>query len=72
MKGSKGNWKEFLSVYDSKFGVSLSDPARRSTDSLVAFLTTFSEDDLKVTDNSILCTTGLAFSCSSNEIWQML
>ncbi|KAM7510415.1 hypothetical protein LguiB_009290 [Lonicera macranthoides] len=55
MKGSKGNWKEFLSVYDSKFGVSLSDPARRSTDSLVAFLTTFSKDDLKIFDKVMQC-----------------
>ena len=49
MKGSIGTWKEFLSVFDKKFGSSLSDPTRRSTDALAAFLNTFSEkDDLKV------------------------
>ena len=49
MKGSKGSWKEFLSVFDKKFGSSLSDPTRRSTDALAAFLNTFSQkDDLKV------------------------
>ena len=49
MKGSKGSWKEFLSVFDRKFGSSLSDPTRRSTDALAAFLNTFSQkDDLKV------------------------
>ncbi|KAK9053255.1 hypothetical protein SSX86_029888 [Deinandra increscens subsp. villosa] len=48
MEGSNGGWKEFLSVYDKKFGKSLSDPARRSPDALIAFLKTFtSVDDLK-------------------------
>lgn len=51
MKGSNGGWKEFLAVYDKKIGVSLSDPARRSTEALIAFLNTFSDiDDLKVSD----------------------
>lgn len=49
MVGSKGGWKDFLKFYDKKFGTSLSDPARRSVESLVAFLKTFSqENDLKV------------------------
>ncbi|KAL6961446.1 hypothetical protein U1Q18_039215 [Sarracenia purpurea var. burkii] len=48
MRGSKGTWKEFLRVYDKKLGSSLSDPTRRPTDALAAFLKTFSqEDDLK-------------------------
>ncbi|XP_052195701.1 small RNA degrading nuclease 1-like [Diospyros lotus] len=55
MQGSKGSWKEFLSVYDKKFGSSLSDPARRSTDALAAFLKTFSQDDLKFFDKVIQC-----------------
>nr|KAJ0214861.1 hypothetical protein LSAT_V11C300135010 [Lactuca sativa] len=51
MKGSNGGWKEFLAVYDKKIGVSLSDPARRSTEALIAFLNTFSDiDDLKFFD----------------------
>ncbi|XP_011099099.1 small RNA degrading nuclease 1 [Sesamum indicum] len=45
MAGSKGHWKEFLKVYDKKFGASLSDPSRRSVDSLAAFLKTFTQDD---------------------------
>lgn len=49
MAGSKGRWKEFLKLYDTKFGTSLSDPSRRSVDSLAAFLKTFEQDDdLKV------------------------
>lgn len=49
MVGSKGGWKDFLKFYDKKFGASVSDPARRSVDSLVAFLKTFTqENDLKV------------------------
>ncbi|KAK1419020.1 hypothetical protein QVD17_28176 [Tagetes erecta] len=48
MEGSNGGWKEFLSVYDKKVGKSLSDPARRSPDDLIAFVKTFSNaDDLK-------------------------
>lgn len=48
MKGSKGNWKEFLSVYDKKFGSSLSDPSRRPIETLADFLKTFEQqDDLK-------------------------
>lgn len=54
MKGSKGSWKEFLSIYDKKFGVSLSDPARRTVDVLLDFLKTFTEkDDLQVIYNYI-------------------
>ncbi|GER30921.1 small RNA degrading nuclease 3 [Striga asiatica] len=49
MAGSKGHWKDFLKFYDKKFGSSLSDPSRRSIDSLVAFLKTFEQDeDLKL------------------------
>ncbi|KAL4567204.1 hypothetical protein LXL04_022780 [Taraxacum kok-saghyz] len=51
MKGSNGGWKEFLTVYDKKVGVSLSDPARRSPEALLAFLNTFTNvDDLKFFD----------------------
>ncbi|GFY86583.1 small RNA degrading nuclease 2 [Actinidia rufa] len=56
MKGSVGTWKEFLSVFDKKFGSSLSDPTRRSTDALAAFLNTFSQkDDLKFFDKVMRC-----------------
>ncbi|CAK7337728.1 unnamed protein product [Dovyalis caffra] len=51
-KGSQGDWKQFLNVYDRKFGSGFSDPARRSRDSLVAFLQTFNDEDgLKFVDN---------------------
>lgn len=53
MIGSKGNWKQFLTVYDKQFGPTLSDPAKRSVDMLGSFLKTFSqEDDVKVNDSS--------------------
>uniref|UniRef100_A0A5B7B0D2 Exonuclease domain-containing protein n=1 Tax=Davidia involucrata TaxID=16924 RepID=A0A5B7B0D2_DAVIN len=56
MKGSRGGWKEFLNFYDKKLGSSLSDPTKRSTDALVAFLKTFSrEDDLKLFNKVIRC-----------------
>jgi RNA exonuclease 1 len=49
MKGAKGDWKQFLSSYDKKFGASLSDPGKRSNDVLTAFLKTFDKEaDLKV------------------------
>lgn len=49
MEGSKGGWKQFLSSYDKKNGASLSDPSRRSPEVLLAFLSTFTEEeDLKV------------------------
>lgn len=49
MKGTKGDWKEFLNVHDKKLGASLSDPTRRSNDVLAAFLKSFAkEDDLNV------------------------
>ncbi|XP_058080175.1 small RNA degrading nuclease 1-like isoform X3 [Magnolia sinica] len=56
MKGAKGGWKEFLDFHDKRFGSSLSDPAKRSIDTLIAFLTTFTkEEDLefiaKITKN---------------------
>ncbi|KAG9446081.1 hypothetical protein H6P81_012209 [Aristolochia fimbriata] len=48
LEGAKGDWKGFLQVYDKKFGMNLSDPQKRSTDVLVAFLKTFTkEEDLK-------------------------
>lgn len=49
MKGTRGDWKEFLNSYDKKFGASLSDPAKRSNDVLATFLKSFEEEnDLKV------------------------
>ncbi|XP_078430993.1 small RNA degrading nuclease 1-like [Wolffia australiana] len=48
MKGEKGNWKEFLSTFDRKFGTSVSDPAKRPVDILVTFLQSFTRpEDLK-------------------------
>lgn len=49
MKGELGDWKEFLTSYDKKFGAHLSDPAKRTPETLIAFLKTFSrQEDLKV------------------------
>lgn len=49
MKGSEGDWKEFLNSRDPKFGASMSDPSKRPNDLLIAFLKTFNkEDDLMV------------------------
>ncbi|CAA7409782.1 unnamed protein product [Spirodela intermedia] len=45
LKGEKGEWKEFLAACDRKFGASLSDPARRSADILVAFLESFTREE---------------------------
>lgn len=59
MRGTKGGWKDFLRSYDKKLGVSLSDPSKRSVDVLLAFLKTFSEDDLKFFDK--------VFQCHSNR-----
>ncbi|PHT36418.1 Small RNA degrading nuclease 3 [Capsicum baccatum] len=59
MKGNKGGWKDFLRSYDKKFGVSLSDPSKRSIDVLLAFLKTFTPDDLKFFDK--------VFQCHSNR-----
>ncbi|XP_059296325.1 small RNA degrading nuclease 1-like [Lycium ferocissimum] len=59
MKGSSGGWKDFLRSHDKKFGVSLSDPSKRSVDVLLAFLKTFSQDDLKYFDK--------VFECHSNR-----
>lgn len=57
MEGSQGKWKEFLKVYDPKFGASLGDPSRRSIDDLAAFLKTFKEDsDVQVNLGSIFYT----------------
>ncbi|XP_042481308.1 small RNA degrading nuclease 1-like isoform X1 [Macadamia integrifolia] len=56
MKGAKGGWKEFLNSYDKKFGSNLSDPARRTVDTLAAFLKTFTNDeDLKVLEKVMRC-----------------
>ncbi len=50
MKGTKGDWKEFLAVHDKQFGASLSDPTKRSNDVLLAFLNTLiQQDETKVT-----------------------
>ncbi|RAL53050.1 hypothetical protein DM860_016285 [Cuscuta australis] len=58
MKGSKGSWKDFLQLYDKKFGSSMSDPARRSFEDLAAFLKTFSQDeDLKIFEKVLQCHT---------------
>ncbi|XP_043697235.1 small RNA degrading nuclease 1-like isoform X1 [Telopea speciosissima] len=56
MKGAKGGWKEFLNFYDKRFGSSVSDPARRTVDTLAAFLKTFMKDeDLKVLAKVMRC-----------------
>jgi RNA exonuclease 1 len=56
MIGSKGNWKQFLAVYDKQFGPTLSDPAKRPVDTLGSFLKTFSqEDDLKFLEKILQC-----------------
>ncbi|KAI3978588.1 hypothetical protein MKX01_015763 [Papaver californicum] len=55
-KGTKGYWKEFLNVHDRKMGDSISDPARRSIDDLVSFLTTFTEEeDRKFMEKALQC-----------------
>ncbi|PHU05495.1 hypothetical protein BC332_26317 [Capsicum chinense] len=59
LKGSKEGWKDFLRSYDKKFGVSLSDPSKRSIDVLLAFLKTFSQNDLKYIYK--------VFQCHSNQ-----
>ncbi|KAK7250993.1 hypothetical protein RIF29_33836 [Crotalaria pallida] len=52
LKGKLGGWKEFLNSYDRKFGDGLSDPAKRPSEVLAAFLKTFeNEADLKFFDN---------------------
>ncbi|XP_010527919.1 PREDICTED: small RNA degrading nuclease 1-like [Tarenaya hassleriana] len=45
LQGENGGWKEFLNVYDKKFGSSLSDPSKRSKDDMVAFLMTFKKKE---------------------------
>ncbi|CAN1815049.1 Protein RER1A [Linum perenne] len=51
-KGTKGTWKDFLNVYDTKFGSSLSDPGKRPREALVSFLQTFTgEEEQKFVDN---------------------
>ncbi|KAJ4950403.1 hypothetical protein NE237_027235 [Protea cynaroides] len=56
MKGTKGGWKEFLDLYDKKLGSSLSDPAKRSIDTLATFLKTFTKDeDLKFLAKVMQC-----------------
>lgn len=44
LKGAEGGWKDFLGRNDKKFGVSVSDPKKRTKDVLLAFLLTFSKD----------------------------
>lgn len=49
IKGSKGDWQEFLNIHDSKFGSSFCDPGKKSWDVLAAFVKTFTtKEDLKV------------------------
>ncbi|TXG59374.1 hypothetical protein EZV62_013947 [Acer yangbiense] len=56
MQGTVGGWKDFLNLYDKKFGSSLSDPARRSNDVLSSFLKTFGkEEDLKFLAKALQC-----------------
>ncbi|XP_043702664.1 small RNA degrading nuclease 1-like [Telopea speciosissima] len=56
MKGAKGGWKEFLDFYDERLGSSLSDPSRRTVDTLAAFLKTFTNDeDLKFLAKVMQC-----------------
>ncbi|MCL7037448.1 hypothetical protein MKW94_009570 [Papaver nudicaule] len=53
-KGTKGHWKAFLKVHDPKMGNSVCDPARRSVEDLVAFLTTFTkEEDIKLLEKAL-------------------
>ncbi|KAL5821743.1 hypothetical protein ACOSQ3_023625 [Xanthoceras sorbifolium] len=56
MQGTVGGWKDFLNLYDKKFGSSLSDPARRSHEALASFLKTFTkEEDLKFLAKVLQC-----------------
>lgn len=56
MKGEMGGWKEFLKVYDKKFGASMSDPARRTSEALLAFLQTFkAEEDFRYFAKILKC-----------------
>lgn len=56
MSGEKGGWKDFLKFYDKKLGDSLSDPARRSPDALMAFIKTFKEEsDLQLFAKVLKC-----------------
>ncbi|KAG7034323.1 Small RNA degrading nuclease 3 [Cucurbita argyrosperma subsp. argyrosperma] len=56
MRGSEGDWKEFLISRDPKFGASMCDPSKRPNDLLIAFLKTFSkEDDLMFLDKILQC-----------------
>lgn len=49
IKGSKGDWQEFLNLHDSKFGSSVCDPGKKSWDVLAGFVKTFTtKEDLKV------------------------
>ncbi|QDP16904.1 hypothetical protein Tsubulata_060008 [Turnera subulata] len=54
MRGSDGNWKEFLNVHDRNIGSSLSDPARRKRETLISFLKTVTaEEHLKFLANVV-------------------
>ena len=64
MRGSEGDWKEFLISRDPKFGASMCDPSKRPNDLLIAFLKTFSkEDDLMVTNHSLSITNTMGSLC---------
>ncbi|KAI3991157.1 hypothetical protein MKX01_022378 [Papaver californicum] len=55
LKGAKGEWKDFLVEYDSQLGDSLLDPKKRSPESMVAFLKTFTKErDLKQLNKSCI------------------
>ncbi|CAH2043203.1 unnamed protein product [Thlaspi arvense] len=56
LEGEKGGWKEFLNSYDKKIGSSLSDPSRRTSDVLVAFLSTFKKkEDVQLLARVLQC-----------------
>ncbi|WCJ31265.1 small RNA degrading nuclease 3 [Euphorbia peplus] len=53
-QGDKGGWKDFLNVFDTKIGSSLSDPSRRTRETLLAFILSFTQiDDLKFLDHYV-------------------
>ncbi|KAK1586371.1 hypothetical protein Q3G72_001925 [Acer saccharum] len=54
MRGTVGGWKDFLNLYDKKFGCSVSDPSRRSDYELSSFLKTFNKKkDLKFIEEAL-------------------
>ncbi|KAJ3677280.1 hypothetical protein LUZ60_003004 [Juncus effusus] len=53
LNGSEGGWKDFLVRNDRKLGTSVSDPARRTKEILMAFLSTFPSETQKYFDNMV-------------------